>query len=838
MKIWQIFILTFFVCGVYSAGLAYDEEKVHPQINISAAKQSLLVTKDVLRQIGFEKGLNEELFSANEILTVERWIASGGTAEDVPYIQVLRHFHDPLQPWDNAGLLGELPVDIDGWRRSSLLQAQVKATNETQFPNHASWYWARNYYYEALTSGSESLFALTFKSLGQVMHLLSDTAVPAHVRNDPHLPAFNGDPYENWVKYAASNGDMINFTGIQVDMAVFGNFVQGGPDYVLASVPISALWDQNKYNNPTPDPSVTKDVIPNLKDIGLAEYTNANFFSKDTVFNQDALINSYPHPAYEDTDYFVIDWKHPIRVDAEDGISDNKIYIHGNAGGTSDIRLSSVSYISKECVRVGYYDLGAPVLDEEIHKDYASVLIPRAVGYSTAILDYFFRGDMDIKNARAYLGPGITVTGFEFKVKNLTTLDGQTTEPFGEGSIDVVYQYVPNGQSVPVYHHVANVYSISSEIDPINSDYVPISVGPLTTPIPADASDIKFMVVFKGRLGNEQGGVAAKLQTFGEDSRIAYYHQPGGDGEPSDIFTVLPGAPPTSITQITFPDPLDSPETSVYYFSPVWTRDGSVLAFTKETCTYPDPSDPVCYGSNHKTDIIVIDSASTASYPDNILQSLSFTPDWQDPDQHALNPSFNPDGSKLVAMGSDYMFYYGLIVSDVATGAWEYINSFEYWQDHTVEGSAPAWSPQGDRIAYYLNEKRDEVSGLMVPDRDIYLHMFYPDQTEGDVPLTNDDFMNTQPVWSHDGEWLAFASDRDGGGVMDIWIMDKDGGNMSKLFDCVSSCWQPEFSPDGLSIAYVQGSDIYTIDIYGGVPVQITTSGFRTAAPAWEPFVQ
>ena len=46
-----------------------------------------------------------------------------------------------------------------------------------------------------------------FKALGHVLHLLEDMGVPAHVRNDPHPPFINPDPYEHilstvtWDKY-------------------------------------------------------------------------------------------------------------------------------------------------------------------------------------------------------------------------------------------------------------------------------------------------------------------------------------------------------------------------------------------------------------------------------------------------------------------------------------------------------------------------------------------------------------------------------------------------------------------------------------------------------------
>jgi hypothetical protein len=53
--------------------------------------------------------------------------------------------------------------------------------------NDYSWLLSREYYYQALLTGSEEQYAKTFRSIGQVMHLVSDAAVPAHVRNDAHL---------------------------------------------------------------------------------------------------------------------------------------------------------------------------------------------------------------------------------------------------------------------------------------------------------------------------------------------------------------------------------------------------------------------------------------------------------------------------------------------------------------------------------------------------------------------------------------------------------------------------------------------------------------------------
>ena len=61
--------------------------------------------------------------------------------------------------------------------------------------------------------------------------------------------------------------------------------------------PVSGLFDTN-----TVDPANPEILFAN--NIGLAEYTNTNFFSQDTIF-------TYPHPSKEETTYkkTLILWK-------------------------------------------------------------------------------------------------------------------------------------------------------------------------------------------------------------------------------------------------------------------------------------------------------------------------------------------------------------------------------------------------------------------------------------------------------------------------------------------------------------------------------------------------
>jgi len=104
MRIRQFISITIFIFCTFSLSYAYDSEYVHPQINITAANQSILEKENILLNIGLANGLDTELTVGNETLSVERWIGRGGIDED-QLLRPLNHFHDPSKPWESAGFL-------------------------------------------------------------------------------------------------------------------------------------------------------------------------------------------------------------------------------------------------------------------------------------------------------------------------------------------------------------------------------------------------------------------------------------------------------------------------------------------------------------------------------------------------------------------------------------------------------------------------------------------------------------------------------------------------------------------------------------------------------------
>ena len=812
MKLTYRSVFNFFIIVItIQSGLllAYDDKTTHKKINEEVVIQSTFFDTFLKKNLGLSDGINQNI----EASKIKEWIEKGGREEDTtfplleegPNYRYLRHFHDPLLTWDKSGL----------WScDSAILWAMKNTENPLTFNNLYSWPMARKYFYGALTGeNSEHNYAELFRALGQLMHLMSDAAVPAHVRNDVH-PGYGlgyvfsklaADPYELWAKKNYKDTALINYNAREVDSAIFSRADLGQ----TPSNPISALWDQNLYMGANP-------LIAWSFDLGLAEFSNANFLSDNTIFN------NYPYPRLNETNYNENIWLNPEKVDAEDGIEDLRVYFRKNTGEpiqhffAAEYWYYQLYIWSKPELQYAY------TLDEKCYVDYAAKLIPRAVGYSTALLNYFFRGNFSVSEAFLERNEVGEITGLDLKAKNASKLDEESPEiePFGPGNIALCCKYIPPGAEEPVYSLVEDVYTIHNAGDAINSDYVPIHAN-FADPIPPKVTDLSFTLVFRGELGREADAVAARAFKF--TSRIAYQYQPGGSGTTSNIYTILPDG--TDNRQIT-----DAKDPNPYYFSPKWSLDGCQLAFNREICTTLGP-DGFCASGCLEREIWVTNRFPEAVFPGNIVKTLDFwDPDHFDyPNEYVLTLfSFSPDSSRIVAIATNFVASF-LVMFDISNGSWEYVNGFDYWRTKRLYGSAPAWSPLGDTIAYYNHRE----GPIWEKTGDIFLISL---DGGGEIKLTSDGNLNTQPAWTPDGEQILFVSDRDGEGVMDIWITDLTGDNKRKLLDCDRNCFSPSFSPDGQDIAFEKGGDIYTVNISGQGLHRVTISGFA-GSPSWSPWI-
>ena len=159
-----------------------------------------------------------------------------------------------------------------------------------------------------------------------------------------------------------------------------------------------------------------------------------------------------------------------------------------------------------------------------------------------------------------------------------------------------------------------------------------------------------------------------------------------------------------------------------------------------------------------------------------------------------FNPAWSPDGLEIAvstegAFDPNNRFSRSQIFRiDVATGARRLLP--------IQDGVQPSWSPHGTRIAFW---------GIVPPENRRVIWTL-PSGGGDPVKVVDDGFHNWSPVWSPDGRYLYFASDR--GGSMNLWRVAVDELSGDVLGDLhpitTSSEWSalPSFSRDGRRLVY------------------------------------
>jgi len=145
--------------------------------------------------------------------------------------------------------------------------------------------------------------------------------------------------------------------------------------------------------------------------------------------------------------------------------------------------------------------------------------------------------------------------------------------------------------------------------------------------------------------------------------------------------------------------------------------------------------------------------------------------------------------------------------------------------DGTAMERAPAFSPDGRRIAFESNE-----------DGDIDIYVINVDGTEK-KQLTFNDVDDGHPVFSPDGKKIAFASLIDGN--YEICIVDTDGGNLNRLTHNNVGDYQPAFSPDGKHIVFVLARnndyELWMMNTDGANKKQLTNNVGAALQPSFSP---
>lgn len=484
--------LILIVILAYQCELYAYSKNVHEQITKKTIDQNINLKK-YLTDIGFSKGVDTLL---NHV-TIRDWVITGSWMEDVGYDIATSHYYEPIS---NKGY-SVLGVEIG--------QSAYNRANDPT--NSMSWIWARSHFYEALTTNfngrREPAFADVFRALGQVMHLVQDVAVPAHTRNDFHL---DGEPYE---AYIGKIFKRLNYTSIPFQ---YWNALvsQGAP---------KQFWDLESYNGSVADDSGY---------IGLAEYTSANFFSQDTIFKD------FPHPARENTNFEDFGLLPITVITTPGGINHNTFYI----SGYGKKYLAAMKYFAAELFNspiplpIKKYEL-TPTLDNRCHEEYAQKLIPRAVGYSAGLLDYFFRGNIEITlpDSGVYAQIQPPATGFT-QIKLMAKNTSANGEQMNNGTIELVVGYrlaIDNPflnypETYPFQAENEMTYRVVPEKNGIRSipynGSVELTFDLSQNPIPLWAINVMIQLVYHGWLGSEDGAVVVGFKDISEPTPVDLFN--------------------------------------------------------------------------------------------------------------------------------------------------------------------------------------------------------------------------------------------------------------------------------------------------------------------------
>jgi TolB protein len=184
----------------------------------------------------------------------------------------------------------------------------------------------------------------------------------------------------------------------------------------------------------------------------------------------------------------------------------------------------------------------------------------------------------------------------------------------------------------------------------------------------------------------------------------------------------------------------------------------------------------------------------------------------------ASQPALAPGGKRLAFRNLDPT-HLGLAVLDLSN------NDMSELTAH-VEDSNPTWSPDTNQILFSSNKHGDRRWRLYVTS---------PAETRGEGKEWN---LGRRPAWSRDGNRIAYQGCDERGSDCALWVMQPGAFNRARLTTDPSDT-APAWSPDGTQVAFISARagnwELYLIEIATGQEMRLTNDPAVDVAPAWSP---
>jgi len=547
----RCFLLSALAIAIALPSRAYDDKITHPQLTFTATQKSALYTDgSIMRSLGLRPAdrqgfLYRGRIGANTFATVRydtaSFVAEGAFDEDQG-VSSLQHFYDPVY---ERGLTIPVVCGIvftcePSWR----WMIEPNPIDNQNF----SLADARDFLYHALTLNDGAPadssnrrgqnMASMFLALGHVSHHMQDMTQPQHTRNDVHYDKFTIPGYSTPSRYETYTAEAAPTIQAYADSA--------GPVY------------------PSPAFKVPRDFWSNSAQLGVAQFTNTNFVSYGTNFSFDHGVananRAYTNPlpgAPHDYTIGEIFGTVPPGIQSVCGLQGADCSMTMYATSVEQ-KASTLSLFDQDLgprgLRVLYVsDIGpAAYFTEKLFAlnrfnfaDAHPLLIKAGVSYSAGMINYFFRGKLDVfppeTGPYAVIEPAVNPNGFstlKFRVRNNTA--GET---LSDGALTIVARYHKNNCYKPDLSGEFYQNSSGQLIPPCAfpgyrspEDYVivapvePISLGIGETkdltitfpqPIPLNATDLILQVLYRGKVGDEQSGMALGAADLSEPTYLS-----------------------------------------------------------------------------------------------------------------------------------------------------------------------------------------------------------------------------------------------------------------------------------------------------------------------------
>ncbi len=184
-----------------------------------------------------------------------------------------------------------------------------------------------------------------------------------------------------------------------------------------------------------------------------------------------------------------------------------------------------------------------------------------------------------------------------------------------------------------------------------------------------------------------------------------------------------------------------------------------------------------------------------------------------------MSPAWSPDGQNLAYVSFESRVA-AIFVQVLRTGERRRVSA------RAGINGAPAWSPDGRRLALTLSHKDGNLDVYVLGLNDQVL-----------TRLTDDNAIDTEPAWSPDGRSIYFTSDRSG--APQIYRVGAGGGDRAQRVTFEGSYnARPRVSPDGTQLAMVtldRGAYRIALMNLGNAATRVLTQGSLDESPSFAP---